>query len=191
MLLLGMTPFSLHAKQAVATFGMGCFWCAEQALDKVPGVLKTTSGYSGGHVLNPSYKQVTKGNTGHIEVVQVLYDDSVVTYQTLLNTFWRNVDPLTRSRQFCDRGYQYSAAIFAHNDKQRQVAQIQHKKIAGILGKNEVLIIDYANFYPAESYHQDYYKKNPIRYSYYKHSCGREKRLETIWSDIQLNVTFP
>lgn len=181
--MLIVQPIPTWAKQQTATFAMGCFWCAEQALDKVPGVLKTTSGYSGGHVNNPSYKDVSSGTTGHIEAVQVIYEDTVVSFDKLLHAFWTNVDPLTRNRQFCDRGYQYSAAIFAHNPEQAQIAKSQHQQVRDILGANEVLLLDFKNFYPAESYHQDYYLKNPVRYNYYKYRCGRESRLEQIWSE--------
>lgn len=177
-----------YAQKQTATFAMGCFWCAEQAMDKIPGVLKTTSGYSGGHVVNPSYQEVSSGTTGHIESLQVEFDDSVISYSALLRAFWRNVDPLTKNQQFCDKGYQYSAAIFYHDLNQKQAAQESFNHVKKILGHNEVLILEFTNFYPAETYHQNYYQKNPIRYKYYKYSCGREKRLEKIWSSERVKA---
>ncbi len=167
-----------------ATFGGGCFWCVEEAFDKVAGVVSTTSGYTGGHVANPTYKQVSAGRTGHVEVVRVAYDPTRVSYQELLNVFWKNVDPLTPNRQFCDRGPQYRSAIFYENAEQLQLAEASKQSLerSGRFQQPIVTeIIAASRFYPAEEYHQDYYQKNPLRYKYYKTSCGRVRRLEEVW----------
>jgi peptide-methionine (S)-S-oxide reductase len=169
-----------------ATFGGGCFWCVEEAFDKVAGVVSTTSGYTGGHVANPTYKQVSAGRTGHVEVVRVAYDPTRVSYQELLNVFWKNVDPLTPNRQFCDRGPQYRSAIFYENAEQLQLAEASKQSLerSGRFQQPIVTeIIAASRFYPAEEYHQDYYKKNPLRYTYYKTSCGRVSRLKEVWGD--------
>lgn len=172
------------ASTAVATFGGGCFWCVEEAFDKVPGVLSTTSGYMGGRTRNPTYQQVSAGNTGHNEVVQVTYDPARVTYAQLLEAFWRNIDPTQANGQFCDHGSQYRSEIFVHDDSQRKLAEaskIALQKSKPFAGDIHTLITRAAEFYPAEDYHQDYYRKNPIRYKYYKTSCGREARLKEVW----------
>jgi peptide-methionine (S)-S-oxide reductase len=169
---------------AKATFGGGCFWCVEEAFDKVPGVISTTSGYMGGHLKNPTYPQVSAGNTGHNEVVQVVYDPSKVTYAQLLDTFWRNIDPTQANGQFCDHGPQYRSEIFVHDDAQRKAAEASKntlQKTKPFAGEIRTLITRAAEFYAAEEYHQDYYKKNPIRYNYYKTSCGRQARLQEVW----------
>lgn len=172
------------AKTAVATFGGGCFWCVEEAFDKVSGVISTTSGYMGGHLKNPTYQQVSAGGTGHNEVVQVVYDPAKVTYAQLLDTFWRNIDPTQANGQFCDHGSQYRSEIFYHDDAQRKAAEtskaalVKNKPFAGEV---HTLVTRAAEFYAAEEYHQDYYRKNPVRYKYYKTSCGREARLKEVW----------
>jgi peptide-methionine (S)-S-oxide reductase len=169
---------------AVATFGGGCFWCVEEAFDKVAGVITTTSGYMGGHLKNPTYPQVSAGGTGHNEVVQVVYDPSKVTYAQLLDAFWRNIDPTQANGQFCDHGSQYRSEIFYHDDAQRKAAEASKAallKSKPFAGDVHTLITRAAEFYAAEDYHQDYYKKNPVRYKYYKTSCGREARLREVW----------
>ena len=169
---------------AVATFGAGCFWCVEEAFDKVPGVISTTSGYMGGHTKNPTYPQVSAGNTGHNEVVQVAYDPAKVSYAQLLDTFWRNIDPTQANGQFCDHGSQYRSEVFYHNEDQRKAAEASKAKLLKdkpFTGDIKTLITKSAEFYSAEEYHQDYYKKNPVRYSYYKTSCGRVARLKEVW----------
>jgi peptide-methionine (S)-S-oxide reductase len=169
-------------REAVATFAAGCFWCVEADFDKVEGVISTTSGYAGGKVPNPTYQQVSAGGTGHTEVVQIVYDPSKVSYEKLLDVFWRNVDPLAKDRQFCDVGDQYRSAIFFHNEEQRRLAEESKKKVAARLKASiQTELIPAGAFYKAEDYHQDYYKKNPSRYSFYRWNCGRDQRLQQLW----------
>ncbi len=170
-----------------ATFAAGCFWCAQQAFDGVPGVKRTVVGYSGGKSSTATYNQVSSGATDHIESIQVIFDADVISYEKLLLSFWKNVDPTVSNRQFCDKGYQYSSAIFVHDETQRDIAMKSKQKIYDLLGVNHTLILSYDAFYNAEIYHQKYYKKNPIRYKYYKYSCGREKRLDNIWGKIKFD----
>jgi peptide-methionine (S)-S-oxide reductase len=172
-----------QTKTAKATFAGGCFWCMEEAMDKVPGVLSTTSGYTGGTKKDPAYEEVSYGSTGHAEAVDVVYDPSKVTYQRLLDVYWRNIDPTTKDRQFCDGGHQYRAAIFYHGDDQKRLAEASKQKVVSSKRFKHVYVdVEPAReFYPAEDYHQDYYKKNPVRYKYYKYSCGREQTLERLW----------
>ena len=181
-----------QARQAVrpgapldtAVFGGGCFWCVEEAFDEVNGVVSTVSGYTGGDLANPTYEQVSSGRTGHVEVVQVVYDPSKVTYPQLLNVFWRNVDPLTPNRQFCDVGRQYRSAIFYQDAEQRRQAAASKQALERSGRFKQPIVTELlaaARFYPAEEYHQDYYQKNPVRYKYYKFSCGRAQRLEKLW----------
>ena len=170
---------------ARATFAGGCFWCMEPPFDKLDGVVSTTSGYTGGRTLNPTYEQVSTGKTGHTEAVEVLYDPRKVTYSQLLDVFWRNIDPLTANAQFCDTGSQYRAGIFAHDETQRRLAEETKRAVAERLGKPVVTeIAAAARFWPAEDYHQDYDKKNPVRYSLYRAGCGRDQRLEAIWGAV-------
>ena len=167
---------------AKATFAGGCFWCMEPPFDALAGVVSTTSGYTGGHTANPTYEQVSAGKTGHAEAVEIVYDPRKVTYARLLEVFWRNIDPLTANAQFCDMGSQYRAAIFVHDEAQRKLAEASKDAVAQRLQKPIVTeIMAASQFCPAEEYHQDYYKKNPIRYKFYSTSCGRERRLEAIW----------
>jgi peptide-methionine (S)-S-oxide reductase len=169
---------------AKATFAGGCFWCMEGPFDRIPGVVSTTSGYTGGTVKNPSYEQVSMGITGHLESVEVLYDPSKVSYAQLLDVYWHNVDPTDAGGQFCDRGNQYRTAIFVHDDEQARLAQQSKKDLeaSGKLKKPIVTQIVIAGpFYPAEEYHQDYYKKNAFRYNYYRINCGRDARLKELW----------
>jgi peptide-methionine (S)-S-oxide reductase len=169
-------------KQAVATFAGGCFWCVESDFDHVRGVISTISGYTGGHVANPSYHQVSAGGTGHAESVEVTYDPSKVSYQQLLTYFWHHIDPTVKDRQFCDVGHQYRTAIFVHNDEQRKLAEASKKKVEAEL-KVPIYteIVAAGPFYKAEEYHQDYYKKNPLQYNFYRWNCGRDQRIKQIW----------
>jgi peptide-methionine (S)-S-oxide reductase len=169
--------------RAVATFAGGCFWCVEADFDKVEGVISTTSGYTGGKEANPTYAQVSAGATSHTEAVEIVYDPAKVSYEKLLDVFWRNHDPLAKDRQFCDKGAQYRAGIFYHNDEQRRLAEATKKQVAAKFAPRQVLteITAASPFYKAEDYHQDYYTKNPIRYKYYRLNCGRDQRLEQLW----------
>ena len=167
-----------------ATFGGGCFWCMEPPFDALEGVSSTLAGYSGGHVANPDYRAVSTGKTGHVEVVQVHYDPEVVRYETLLAVFWKNIDPITPNQQFCDRGPQYRSVIFYHDEQQRSQAHESLAKLQAIQRFDEPIVTEITalqNFYPAEDYHQDYYRKNPVRYKFYRYRCGRDKRLDTLW----------
>jgi peptide-methionine (S)-S-oxide reductase len=171
---------------ARAIFAGGCFWCMEGPFDKIDGVISTTSGYTGGTVANPTYEQVSSDQTGHAEAVEVVYDPAKVSYEKLLYVFWRNVDPLTKDRQFCDAGHSYRSAIFAADDEQLRLAQ-ESKAALETSGRFKQPIVTEilaaGPFYPAEDYHQDYYKKNPIRYNFYRTGCGRDSRLEELWGD--------
>ena len=171
---------------ALATFAGGCFWCMEPPYDKLPGVTATISGYSGGRTVNPTYEQVSAGITGHAEVVQVVYDPKVVSYEKLLEVFWVNIDPTVKDRQFCDGGNQYRTAIFYHDDAQRKAAEASRAALEKSKPFKEPIVtpIEMAGaFYPAEDYHQDYYKKNPVRYNFYRNGCGRDARLKQLWGD--------
>jgi peptide-methionine (S)-S-oxide reductase len=171
---------------AHATFAGGCFWCMEGPFDRVPGVVSTTSGYTGGSVKKPSYEQVSSGATGHAESVDVVYDPAKVTYAQLLDVFWHNVDPLDAGGQFCDRGNQYRTAIFYHDEEQRRLAEESKQALeaSGKLKKKIVTqIVPAGEFYAAEDYHQDYYLRNPIRYKYYRFNCGRDDRLKQLWGE--------
>jgi peptide-methionine (S)-S-oxide reductase len=171
-----------QAQPAKATFAGGCFWCVEADFDKVNGVISTTSGYIGGKTAKPSYEQVITGNTGHAEAVEIAYDPSKVTYEQLLDVFWRNVDPFVRDRQFCDSGNQYRTAIFVHGDEQRRLAEASKKAVETRFKRPVATqIVNAGAFYPAEDYHQDFYRKNPSRYNFYRWNCGRDQRLEQIW----------
>jgi peptide-methionine (S)-S-oxide reductase len=168
-----------------ATFAGGCFWCMEPPFDKLDGVISTTSGYTAGRTENPTYEQVSAGTTGHTEAVEVVYDPHRVTYAQLLEVFWRNIDPLTADRQFCDVGSQYRAGIYTHDETQRRLAEESKRAVAQRLKKPVVTEIAAASkFWPAEEYHQDYYMKNPVRYNLYRAGCGRDKRLEAIWGPV-------
>jgi len=168
----------------LATFAGGCFWCVESDFDGVPGVLRTISGYTGGLLKNPTYKQVSAGGTGHREAVQIFYDPKKVTYEKLLDVFWHSVDPTDAGGQFCDRGQSYETAIFANTPEQMALAEKSKQELAasGALKAPIVTPIERAGpFYPAEDYHQNYYRENPLRYRYYRYSCGRDARLEALW----------
>ena len=172
------------AGTAKATFAGGCFWCVEADFDKVPGVISTTSGYIGGTVANPTYEQVSAKTTGHAEAVEIVFDPAKVSFEQLLEKYWRTIDPTTKDRQFCDAGSPYRTAIFTHGPQQAAAAQASK----AALEKSKpfkapiVTTIEAAGlFYAAEGYHQDYYKKNPVRYNYYRSSCGRDARLKELW----------
>ena len=168
--------------RAQAVFAGGCFWCTESDFDKIPGVLSTISGYTGGKLRSPTYKQVSAGGTGHIEAVRVTYDPARVSYATLAAHFIRTIDPLDSGGSFCDRGYHYRSAFFVGTPAQRRVAEtIKTRTQASLKKPVATLILPAATFYPAETYHQDYYKKNPVRYRFYRLNCGRDARLKEIW----------
>ena len=170
----------------VATFGGGCFWCMEPPYDELDGVISTTSGYMGGELANPTYEQVAGGRTDHVEVVQVEYDPDVVSYEALLDTYWVNVDPLTDNRQFCDAGQSYRPVIFVHGDEQRELAEASKRRLieSGRFERPVIVPIEDAKaFWPAEDYHQDYYRENPVQYKFYRWRCGRDDRLEQLWGD--------
>ncbi len=175
---------SAASQSGKAYFAGGCFWCMEEAFEKVEGVVTVVSGYMGGTVANPSYEEVSAGRTGHAESVEVTYDPTKVTYQKLLDAFWHNVDPLTPNAQFCDHGSQYRSAVFYSSEEEKRQAEEskaaieQAKKFPAPIVTQ---LVPAATFYPAEDYHQDYYKKNPLRYKYYKYGCGRANRLEALW----------
>jgi peptide-methionine (S)-S-oxide reductase len=169
-----------------AYFAGGCFWCMEEAFEKVEGVLSATSGYMGGTVANPSYEEVSAGRTGHAESVEVVYDPAKVSYQKLLDAFWHNVDPVTPNAQFCDHGSQYRSAVFFQTDEEKRAADASRQALEQSNRFKEPIvtqIVMASQFYPAEEYHQDYYKKNPVRYKFYKYNCGRAKRLEALWGN--------
>ncbi len=169
---------------AKATFAGGCFWCVESDFDKVPGVISTTSGYIGGTVANPTYQQVSAKTTGHAEAVEIVFDPSKVSYAQLVEKFWRTIDPTTKDRQFCDAGSPYRTAIFTHDAAQAAAVQASLAALEKSKPFKEAIvtqIVPAGPFYVAEDYHQDYYKKNPVRYNYYRTSCGRDARLEQLW----------
>jgi peptide-methionine (S)-S-oxide reductase len=171
---------------AKATFAGGCFWCMEPPYEKLPGVVDVISGYTGGRKPNPTYEQVSSGGSGHVEAVQVVYDPARITYPKLLEVFWRNVDPTTPNRQFCDVGEQYGTAIFYEGEEQKRQAleskaQIERDKKFPQAVVTPVLAA--STFYRAEEYHQDYYKKNPVRYRFYRFNCGRDQRLKQLWGE--------
>lgn len=184
-LLAVVTLSSAEAQtRAAAVFAGGCFWCVEAAFDKVDGVLSTTSGYTGGTKVNPTYEQVSAGRTGHYESLKVEYDPTRVSYEKLLDVFWHNIDPVDATGQFCDKGSQYRAAIFVGNDSERAQAEASKaalEKSGKLPGPIVTEILPATVFYPAEEYHQDYYLKNPAHYKFYRWSCGRDNRLEQVW----------
>lgn len=172
--------------QQVATFAGGCFWCMEHPFDDLDGVIATTSGYTGGDEKNPTYEQVSSGRTGHAEAVQVLYDPDRVSYERLLEVFWRQINPTQKNRQFCDVGPQYRTAIFYHDGKQRKLAEASKRQMeedGPFDGPIVTEVVEAGPFYPAEEYHQNYYEKNPLRYSFYRSNCGRDQYLEQTWGD--------
>jgi peptide-methionine (S)-S-oxide reductase len=169
---------------AKATFAGGCFWCMEHPFDELDGVVSTTSGYIGGHKANPSYREVSSGTTGHVEAVQIVYDPKKVSYDKLLEVFWMNVDPTDSEGQFCDRGSQYQSRIFYYTDEQKRLAEASKAALTKSKPFKEPIVTEIVaatTFYPAEEYHQDYYKKNPVRYKFYRTGCGRDARLKALW----------
>lgn len=187
--MVGSATF-LHAGNprslAKATFAGGCFWCMETAFEGMEGVVSVTSGYTGGRTEKPTYEQVSSGGTGHAEAVQVVYDPAKIDYARLLHIFWRNIDPTSAKGQFCDRGDQYRSAIFYHDASQKRASEASKLAIEASKRLREPIvteIVPFSTFYPAEEYHQDYYKKNPLRYKIYRFGCGRDKRLSEIWGD--------
>ena len=175
------------ARLETATFAGGCFWCMEAPFDKLPGVVSVTAGYTGGQVKNPTYEQVSAGTTGHAESVRIVYDLQKIGYKQLLDIFWHNIDPTVKNRQFCDVGNQYRSAIFYHTDEQYRLAEESKKELEDnkpFKGPIVTDIVPASEFYPAEEYHQHYYKKNPLRYRYYRYGCGRDQRLKELWGDL-------
>jgi len=173
-------------KHALATFAGGCFWCMEPPYDEIDGVISTTSGYTGGSQENPTYKQVSGGKTGHTEAIQIAYDPDKVSYAELLDVFWHNIDPTNANGQFCDWGSQYRSEIFFHNEEQRRLASNSKaalEELKPFKGPVTTEVTAASTFWPAEDYHQDYYKKNPVRYKFYRYGCGRDKRLKELWGD--------
>ena len=170
---------------ATAIFAGGCFWCTEADFEKVPGVIGAQSGYIGGKTVNPTYEQVSAGSTGHTEAVRVSYDPVRVSYAQLVEFFWPTIDPTVKNRQFCDTGSQYRSAIFWQTDEERKIAEQSRDALlaSGRFKEIHTEIVRVTTFYPAEEYHQDYYKKNPIRYKYYRHGCGRDDRLKELWGE--------
>ena len=186
------TPAATAASgPATATFAGGCFWCMEPPFDGLDGVISTTSGYTGGRKENPTYEEVSAGTTGHAEAVQVVYDPTRISYERLLEVFWRNIDPTTPDAQFCDHGSQYRSAIFYHDPTQRRLAEESRRALeaAGSLKAPIVTeIVPAGVFYPAEEYHQDYYKKKPVRYKFYRWNCGRDQRLIELWGSAPVGA---
>ena len=187
-----LKPLSVHGQDLqpppvslqTATFAGGCFWCMVHPFEVIDGVISTISGYTGGSVANPTYEQVSAGGTGHRESVEVLFDPKKVSYETLLDIYWRNIDPFDDKGQFCDKGNQYRSAIFVANDEQKASADASKRKLEERFGRAVATdILPVSPFYGAEEYHQDYYKKNPLHYRFYRFSCGRDARLKEVWGD--------
>jgi peptide-methionine (S)-S-oxide reductase len=191
LLLCGALWFSLlsatqaqPAARAKAIFAGGRFWCMEPPFDKLPGVITTTSGYVGGQKRNPTYEEVSAGKTGHTEAVQVVYDPKKIRYQKLLEVFWRNIDPTAKNRQFCDVGTQYRSGIFYQDQEQKRLAEVSRAALENSKPFKDPIVTETTlttEFWPAEEYHQDYYLKNPLRYTYYRAGCGRDARLKQLW----------
>jgi peptide-methionine (S)-S-oxide reductase len=186
LLVISLVSLADETRTEIATFAGGCFWCMEPPFDKVEGVISTTSGYTGGNKVNPTYKQVSAGKTGHAEAIQIEFDPAKVSYDDLLAVFWKNIDPTTPNRQFCDHGSQYRSEIFYHNEAQKDAAEKSLEKLNQTKPFDDPVVTEIARagtFYPAEEYHQDYYQKNPLRYKYYRYMCGRDQRLEKLWGE--------
>jgi len=190
VVIIGLSLSVIQPERSTATapakayFAGGCFWCMEEAFEKVEGVLMAVSGYMDGTLVNPTYEQVSAGGTGHAESVEVTYDPAKVSYEKLLDAFWRNVDPLTPNAQFCDHGNQYRAAIFPSTPEEQKLAEASRKRLEESKKFHSPIvtqIVAATAFYQAEEYHQDFYKKNPVRYKFYKFNCGRTQRLEEVW----------
>ena len=181
LFILVLLPLFSLAKINTIYLAGGCFWCVEEVYEEIEGVVSVQSGYSGGHVENPTYREVVNGNTGHIEAVEIVYDSDIVSLDTLVKSFFLNIDPFDSNGQFCDKGYSYKSAIFSNDQEFINKVNLYISKIEKNHDQNvETLILPFKNFYLAEDYHQDYYKKNPIKYTYYKYSCGREQRIKQI-----------
>ncbi len=181
LFILVLLPLFSLAKINTIYLAGGCFWCVEEVYEEIEGVVNVQSGYSGGHVENPSYREVVSGNTGHIEAVEIVFDSDIVSLDTLVKSFFLNIDPFDSNGQFCDKGYSYKSAIFSNDQEFIDKVNFYISKIETNHDQNvETLILPFKNFYLAEEYHQDYYKKNPIKYTYYKYSCGREQRIKQI-----------
>lgn len=187
VLAMGMTISSVGAEETQleeATFAGGCFWCVEHLFDEVDGVVETLSGYTGGQLPDPTYEQVSAGGTGHVEAVKIRFDPAKVSYTILLERFWRNIDPTTPNRQFCDSGSQYRSVIFHHNEAQKQAILASLAELNRTKPFREAIVTEIlpaATFYPAEAYHQDYHHRNPLRYGFYRSNCGRDGRLRELW----------
>ena len=181
---MAASPAAAQAALQKATFAGGCFWCVEADFDKVRGVVSTTSGYLGGRTANPTYVHVSRGGTGHVEAVEIQFDPAVVSYEQLLDHFWRNVDPFVAHRQFCDVGDQYRPEIFVHSDAQRTAAESSRQRVQSRFKQPIVVkITPVTTFYPAEAYHQDYHNTHAVQYRFYRWTCGRDARLRQIWGD--------
>jgi peptide-methionine (S)-S-oxide reductase len=180
---LGIKCHAQQEKEEAAIFAGGCFWCVQHDFDQVKGVLSTTAGYTGGGLANPTYAEVATGKTGHVEAVEVKYDPSIVSYQQLLNVYWHNVDPTRDNGQFCDIGNEYRPVIFYENETQRTLAEQSKEELMAQNKMHPILvqILPAKTFYPAEEDHQEYYKKNPTRYKFYRYNCGRDQRLKELW----------
>ncbi len=181
-------PAQAQPSQSTAIFAMGCFWCGEEAFEKVPGVVAVISGYTDGKTKNPSYEQVSSGTTGHTEAVEVTFDPAKVSYEKLLDVFWLNHDPTTLDRQFCDGGSQYRPGIFVRDDEQRRLAELSKLRYERLKTFRQPLltpIVKASQFWPAEEYHQDFYRKNPVRYRFYATGCGRYNRLDELWGKLR------
>ena len=188
MVMIMATNPAMAQETETATFAGGCFWCMEHPFDELDGVISTTSGYTGGHKNHPSYAEVSSGTTGHAEAIQIRFDPKRVTYQKLLDVYWRNTDPTTPNRQFCDVGTQYRPAIFYHSDAQKQAAEASKQQLMQHKPFDRPIITEITAagpFWPAEEYHQNYYLKNPIRYKFYRYNCGRDQRLQQLWGEAQ------
>ena len=185
---LAATAVQAQGNLATATFAGGCFWCMEEAFEKVPGVVSAVSGYTDGRTKNPSYEMVSSGTTGHAEAVEVKFDPSKVSYEKLLDAFWLNHDPTTLEGQFCDHGPQYRPSIFWHDEEQKRLAEASRAKYEKLKTFKQPIvtpIVKATQFWPAEEYHQDYYKKNPVRYKFYSNGCGRYNRLDELWGKLR------
>jgi len=187
VMIMAINPATAQETET-ATFAGGCFWCMEHPFDELDGVISTTSGYTGGHQDHPSYEAVSSGATGHAEAIQIRFDPKRVSYQTLLDVYWRNTDPTTPNRQFCDIGTQYRPAIFYHSEMQKQLAEASKQALMQRKTFDGAIITEITaagSFWPAEEYHQDYYLKNPIRYKFYRYHCGRDQRLQQLWGKAE------
>lgn len=186
MIIFGLLPIVntlAYAATEQAIFAGGCFWCLQADFDKLPGVISTEAGYDGGQESNPTYEQVSAGKTNYAESVKVIYDSKQLSYENLLDYFWRHIDPTVKDKQFCDIGHQYRTAIFYLNDTQKQLAEASLQKLKDHFPAIYTEIVPSTHFYPAEEYHQKYYSKNPIRYNFYRSQCGHDARIKEVWRE--------